>query len=301
MKKFSFLLLILAGASFFFFKDQFSLPTQLPLLKNDVHLSTDAKAIIVMDDDGKILYEKNSKEALPIASMSKMMTQYIVMNAIKNGTISWDNTYTPSPYVQEIVTQSGAVRLGMTHGNQYTVRELFTAMTVNSSNDAAVALAEMVSGTEDAFVHLMNEQAKVFGLKNTTFFNASGLDGDYVGKTVDETNIASARDVATIAKSLIDKHPEILDFTTLTDFRASNDVQLWSTNLMLNGMPEAMSGIDGLKTGYTHLAGSCFASTGVFNDKRVFTVVMDVAPDSEDHTTPKFQLTRELIEKIVLQ
>ncbi len=300
MKKLLILLLILAGGWFFFFKDQFSLPTQLPLLKDDIHLSTDAKAMIMMDAEGKILYEKNSKEALPIASMSKMMTQYIVMNAIKNGTISWDHTYTPSQHVQEIVTQSSAVRLGMTDGNHYTVKELFTAMTVNSSNDAAVALAEMVSGTEDAFVHLMNEQAKVFGLKNTTFFNASGLDGDYIGKTVDETNIASARDVATIARHLIDKHPEMLDFTTLTDFRTSNDVQLWNTNLMLNGMPEAMSGIDGLKTGYTDLAGPCFTSTGIFNEKRVFTVVMDVAPDGEDYTTPKFQLTRELIEQVIL-
>lgn len=295
MKKIIFLLFIIGIGAFFFLKDE-------TLFSEEVRLSTDAKAMIVIDaDEGQIIYEKNSKEALPIASMSKMMTQYIVLNAIKNGTLSWEATYTPSDYVQEMTTQSGAVQLGMSPGSHYTVRELFTAMTVNSSNDAAVALAEMVSGTEDTFVQLMNQQAEVFGLKNTTFFNASGLDGNYIGKTAAETNIASARDVATIAKHLIEKHPNIFDFTTLTSFKASNGIQLWNTNLMLNGMPQAMNGIDGLKTGYTDLAGSCFASTGVFNGKRIITVVMNVTPDGEDQTTPRFQLTKELIEQAVLQ
>lgn len=296
MKKFLFVLLIVVGGLFFFLKDE-GLPFNQVNNYNDTTFSTDAKAMLVMNaDNGKILYEKNSKEALPIASMSKMMTQYIVMDAIQNGILSWDDSYSPSNYVQDMVTKSGAVQLGMTTGNHYTARELFTAMTVNSSNDAAVALAEMVSATEDAFAELMNEQAKAFGLKNTVFYNASGLDGNYIGKTADETNKASAQDVAKIAQHLINDHPEILDFTTLTDFTVGGGNRLWSTNLMLNGMPQAMDGIDGLKTGYTDLAGSCFASTGVFNGQRLITVVMDVEPDGDDQTTPRFRLTQELIE-----
>lgn len=293
MKKLLFLLLLIAGGLFFFLQDSIFPP-------KEIHLSVNAQAMVVIDaKKGKVLYEKNSKKALPIASMSKMMTQYIVLNAIKNGTLSWDDTYTPSELVQQMASYSSAVRLGLSAGNHYTVKELFTAMSVNSSNDAAVALAEMVGGTEVAFAQLMNQQAKSFGLKNTVFYNASGLDGDYIGMSAEETNLASAYDVAVIAQNLLKKHPEILDFTTLTDFQTSNGTQLWGTNLMLPGMSQAMTGIDGLKTGYTHLAGSCFASTGIFDGKRLITVVMDVEPDEDDFVIPKFQLTRELIEQVV--
>ncbi|MDS9471932.1 D-alanyl-D-alanine carboxypeptidase family protein [Sporosarcina pasteurii] len=295
MKKLLFLVLITVLGATFIVKDK-------PFFTENVTLNVDAKAMILIDaESGKVLYEKNSKEALPIASMSKMMTQYIVLNAIKNGTLTWEDTYEPSEYVQQMTAQSGAVKLGMTPGNLYTVKELFTAMTVNSSNDAAVALAEMVSGSEEAFVTLMNQQAKSFGLKKTSFFNASGLDGDYIGKSADETNIASAWDVARIAQKLIERHPEVFDFTKMTDFRTSAGIQLWSTNLMLPGMPLAMAGVDGLKTGYTDLAGSCFASTGIFDGKRVISVVMGVDEKGSDTTNPRFQLTEELIEHFVLE
>lgn len=294
MKKFLFIIIICVIGATFMLKDK-------PPFTKAVDLDIEAQAIILIDaESGKVMYEKNSKEALPIASMSKMMTQYIVLNAIKNGALDWEGTYEPSDYVQQMTAQSGAVKLGMKTGNSYSVRELFNAMTVNSSNDAAVALAEMVSGSEDAFVDLMNKQAKSFGLKKTTFFNASGLDGDYIGKSADETNLASARDVSVIAQKLIEKHPEILEFTQMTDFTTSGGTQLWSTNLMLSGMPQALAGIDGLKTGYTDLAGPCFTSTGIFNGKRVISVVMNVEADGEDMTNPKFALTQELIERFVM-
>lgn len=264
-------------------------------------LSVQAKAIILLDaDTGKVMYEENSTEALPIASMSKLMTEYLVLNAIKSGTLSWESTYEPSAYIQQIKGLSAAVKLGMTPGHSYTVEELFTAMTVHSANDAAMALAEMISGTEEAFVELMNKQAKSFGLKETTFYNASGLDGDYIGKGREETNLASAQDVSIIARKLIAKHPEVLDFTKLTSFKTGNGTTLWSTNLMLEGMPQAFPGIDGLKTGYTDLAGSCFAGTGVFEGRRIISVVMAVESERGDTTTPRFELTKELIERFVL-
>ncbi|MBO0602619.1 D-alanyl-D-alanine carboxypeptidase [Sporosarcina sp. E16_3] len=267
----------------------------------NVELTVTAKAIILIDaDTGKVMYEENSAEPLPIASMSKLMTQYLVLNAVKSGNLSWGNTYKPSEAIQQITGQSAAVKLGMTAGNAYSVQELFTAMTVNSANDASMALAEMVRGTEEAFVELMNKQAESFGLKETTFFNASGLDGDYIGKGYEQTNHASARDVAVIAQKLIANHPEVLDFTRMTSFQTGSGTTLWSTNLMLAGMPQALPGIDGLKTGFTDQAGSCFASTGVFNGRRIISVVMDVEADGGDTTTPRFELTRELIEKFVL-
>ncbi|NYF25671.1 D-alanyl-D-alanine carboxypeptidase family protein [Sporosarcina sp. JAI121] len=260
-----------------------------------------AKAIILVDaETGKVIYEENSAEALPIASLSKLMTQYLVLNAIKNGALSWESTYEPSDYVQQTVGRSATVKLGMTPGNSYSVKELFTAMTVISANDAAIALAEMVSGTEEAFADLMNKQADSFALKETTFFNASGLDGDYIGKGYEQTNRASARDVAVIAKQLIANHPEVLDFTKLASFKTDNGTTLWSTNLMLAGMPQALFGIDGLKTGFTDQAGSCFAGTGVFDGRRIISVVLDVEADGKDAINPKFNLTRELIEQFVL-
>ena len=101
----------------------------------------DAKAIILIDaETGKVLYEENSTESLPIASMSKMMTQYLVLNSIKNGSLSWESEYSPSEYVHEMTGNSAFVKLGMSTNRTYTVEELFTAMTVISANDAAIAL-----------------------------------------------------------------------------------------------------------------------------------------------------------------
>lgn len=294
MKKFLFIALLLIIGITFAFKNSNS--------TTEAHdFGVDAKAIMLIDaQTGKVLYEENSAESLPIASMSKMMTQYLVLNAIQNGSLSWDREYSPSEYVHEMTSKSAVVRLGMVNDRTYTAKELFTAMTVSSANDAAIALAEMVSGSEDAFVSLMNEQAKSFKLKKTTFYNASGLDGDYVGKSKDETNISSAKDVSIIAQKLIAKHPEVLDFTKLTSFTTTDGNRLWSTNFMLPGMPMAVQEIDGLKTGFTHMAGPCFTSTGVFDGRRIISVVMGVAADGNDKTNPKFQLTEELIKQYVL-
>lgn len=261
--------------------------------KNEaVSTEQNAKAAIILNaSTGKIIYENNSKEALPIASLSKLMTQYIVLDAIAAGSISWDSLYTPSA---EVLNQPPrAVRLDMQADKTYTVKELFTAMTVVSANDAAIALAEMVSGSEEKFAAEMNNYARKIGLSKTHFINATGLDGD-------ETNLATARDVAAIASVLIGEHPEVLKFTSMTDFTTSEGVKRWSTNLMLPGMPEAMTGMDGLKTGYTELAESCFASTGIYDGDRIITVVIGVAPDGDDTIKPRFELTRELIDSYVL-
>ncbi|MDW0113257.1 D-alanyl-D-alanine carboxypeptidase family protein [Sporosarcina saromensis] len=284
MKKRALILVAVVGAALFFLNDKTS-------KKEAVPLSYDAKAAIVMNESGKVLYEKNSKQALPIASMSKLMTQYIILEALANNDLSWDDKYEPSAVAMN--QDRHAVKLGMDTNSTYTVRELFTAMTVISANDATIALAEMVSGSEEAFVAEMNKRAKQLGLKHTHFVNATGLDAD-------ETNQATARDVAAIARTVLNEHPEILEFTRMTDFTTDEGVKRWSTNLMLPGMPEAMPGLDGLKTGYTEIAESCFASTGIFNGERIITVVIGVEADGKDTTTPRFDLTRELIDSYVL-
>lgn len=281
MKKVLTILSIAALAFFFFIKDKEADP-----------LYTEAKASIVMEaESGKILFEQNAKEALPIASMSKLMTQYIVLEAIADERLSWDSEYKPS--TAALNQSRHAVILGMDKRKTYTVRDLFAAMTITSANDAAVALAEMVSGTETEFVKQMNKKAKQFGLRDTRFINATGLDED-------ETNLATARDVAAIANKLLTEYPEVLEFTRMTDFTTDEGTRLWSTNLMLPGMPQAMTGMEGLKTGYTEEAGPCFASTGIYDGKRIITVVIGVEPEGNDTSTPRFELTRNLIESYVL-
>ncbi|QTD39956.1 D-alanyl-D-alanine carboxypeptidase family protein [Sporosarcina sp. Te-1] len=285
MKKTLTLLTVLLLAFLYFQREQ-SAKEDTPVM--------DAKAAIVLDaETNKILYEMNSQEAMPIASMSKMMTQYIVLDAIKNGDIQWDTLYQPSAAVFQKTAQPELVTLGMSSSSTYTVNELFTAMTVISANDAAIALAEVVSGSEEAFVEVMNVQAEKFGLQSAHFINATGLDAG-------ETNVASARDVAVLARRLIEDHPEVLDYTKMTDFTTSEGIRRWNTNAMLPGMPMAMKGMDGLKTGYTEEAGSCFASTGVFDGRRIITVVMGAAEDRNQTNPSRFEVTRQLLDEYAL-
>ncbi|PID04293.1 MULTISPECIES: D-alanyl-D-alanine carboxypeptidase family protein [unclassified Sporosarcina] len=264
----------------------------------DDNWSASSEAMILLNaDTGEVLYEKNSKKSLPIASMTKLMTQYIVLNTIKNGTISWETIYQPSPTVLNMAQFASAAKLGMQANESYTVRELFTAMTIISANDAALALAEMVGGTEEEFVAMMNEQARAFKLKKTVFFNPHGLDGDYLGRGEGKNNLASAKDLAIIADRLIQTHPEVLEFTSMTHFMSTQGVKMWNTNLLLPGMRMQMNGMDGLKTGYTDAAGSCFTGSGVFNGERVISVLIGVEEVDGDTIEPRFNVTREMVER----
>ncbi len=295
MKKILFLILVIGVGITIFIKER---DTTIKAKETTIQ----AKAVFLIDaKSNDVLYEYNQKESLPIASLSKLMTQYLVLNAIKNGTLTWESTYTPSVHVQQLSSSAAIVKIGMEANKTYTVKELFNAMTVSSANDAAIALAEMVAGTEEAFVAIMNQQAKTLGMKETKYYNASGLDGDSIGQENEQTNLSSARDIATLADKLLSKHPEVLEFTGRSSFKTSAGVTLWSTNHMLPGMPQAMPGIDGLKTGYTVAAGSCFVGTGVFNNRRIISVVMGVEPEGTDNTNPRFNLTRELLERYVLK
>ena len=258
--------------------------------------SIQAKSIYVIDlETDKILYKENSDAPVPIASMTKLMTQYIVLNVIGNNNVHWDTLYSPSEAVLTIASKPAFANLKMKKGKEYTVKELFTAATVISANDAAVAMAEIVAGSEENFVRIMNEQANYFGLKNTQFFNATGLDGPYVGKSSSETNVSSAHDVAVIAKKLIEKFPQVIDYSSIPNIETEAGVK-HNTNLMLPGMPYEMVGIDGLKTGYTEEAELCFASTGIFNNRRIITVVIGVSKGSDDTTDSRFKLTEELVQ-----
>lgn len=243
-------------------------------------------AILVDASTGEVLFAKNAEVPMPPASMSKMMTEILVLDGIHDGSLSWRDKATASDYAAQV---PGA-RMGLQSGDMLTIRELFDAMTIYSANDAAVALAEHIGGTEQQFVALMNERARRIGLsEDSEFGNASGLSRTdietYEGSASERDTMLSAKDTAMLAGYLIGKYPEVLAVTSRRSVKVSTSGQsLAATNWMLEEQPYAYSGNDGLKTGYTPSAGYCFTGTAKRDGKRLISVVMG-APDKETRFT----------------
>lgn len=227
-----------------------------------LNLAKNAKSAIMLEaSTGKIIYEKNADEQLSMASMTKMMTLLLIMENIENGNLKWDEMITAS----ENAASMGGSQIFLEIGEQMTVEDLVKGICIGSGNDAAVAMAERIGGTEENFVKMMNDRAKELGLENTNFQNACGLDtkGHY----------SSARDMALIAKELV-KHKKILEYTgTYEDYlRKNTDNSFWLVNT--NRLVRYYQGVDGLKTGYTSEAGYCITTTAKRNNMRLITVVM---------------------------
>ncbi|RCW64584.1 D-alanyl-D-alanine carboxypeptidase family protein [Saliterribacillus persicus] len=258
-------------------------------------------AIIVDAKTGKILFEKQSDLKLPPASMTKMMTEYLVLEAIDEGQISWDETTTIGDYPYSIsanVTFSG---IGLTQNKEYTVRELYEGMAIISDNATTIALAEMVAGTEAEFVKMMNEKAEEMELPEYQFVNSTGLTNTDLGENYpegtdpDADNLLSARSAALLAYHLINDYPEALEYSSsLTS--SLDGYPLENLNWMLpwdgnNFEQFGYEGIDGLKTGYTKEAGYCFTGTAQQNDRRLITVVMKTSGKEV-----RFEETKKLME-----
>lgn len=185
-----------------------------------LNLATNAKSAIMIEaSTGKVIYEKNADEQLAMASMTKMMTLLLIMENIENGNLKWDEKVTASEHAASM----GGSQIFLEVGEQMTVEDLVKGICIGSGNDAAVAMAERIGGTEENFVKMMNDKAKELGLKNTQFQNACGLDND--------NHYSSARDMAIIAKELV-YHDKILEFTgTYEDYlRKNTDNSFWLVN-----------------------------------------------------------------------
>ncbi|MGE6597008.1 D-alanyl-D-alanine carboxypeptidase family protein [Bacillus proteolyticus] len=230
----------------------------------------DAKAAIIIDaSNGEVIYQNNENEAVAPASMSKMMTAYLVLESIHNGKVRWEDPVK----ISEKSAQTEGAKIPMQVNDTLTVKDLYHALMIESANNSAVALAEHVAKTEKNFVQLMNEKAKQLEMSDKAkFANASGLqepDGS-------ETKMTAA-DVAKLAYHLIKDYPEILEVTHLRQSQlAFNNINVTNTNEMLNKNNKALyiEGIDGLKTGFTDSAGYCFTGTAKQGDNRIITVVM---------------------------
>lgn len=218
-------------------------------------------AILIEASTGKVLYEKNIDEKYAPASMTKMMSLLLIMENIDNRNLRMDEVIK----VSKNASSMGGSQIFLQENEEMTVEDLLKGITIGSANDATVALAERIGGTESAFVELMNKKAKELGLKNTNFKNPTGLD--------EANHYSSSRDMSIIARELV-KHSKILEFSSIyeTYLRTDSDNKFWLVNT--NKLVRFYPGVDGLKTGYTEEAGYCLTATINKDNMRLITVVM---------------------------
>ena len=231
-------------------------------VENKNTLAPNAKsAILIESSTGEIIYEYNSHEKLEPASMTKIMSLLLIMESIEKGVINLNQMITVSPNASGM----GGSQILLETGEQMSVDDLLKGITIASGNDAVVALAEAIAGTEENFVKMMNDKVKSLGLNDTNFKNCHGLDevGHY----------SSAYDMAFIAKELV-KHQKILDYSSIyeTYLREGTDKKIWLVNT--NKLVRFKQGVDGLKTGYTSGAGYCLTATMKKDNMRVIATVM---------------------------
>ncbi|MET3505666.1 D-alanyl-D-alanine carboxypeptidase family protein [Halalkalibacter oceani] len=237
--------------------------------EKQVQLAENATSAIVIErDTGKVLFEKNSHEKLPPASMTKIMTMLLIMEAIDEGSLSYDDTVRTSEYAASM----GGSQVFLEPGEEMTVSDMLKAIAVASGNDASVAMAEHIGGSEEEFVNMMNEKARELGLENTHFMNSNGLPA--------EDHYTTSYDLAMISKELL-KYEDITKFTSIYEdyLRADTDDKFWLVNT--NKLVRFYPGVDGLKTGFTREAMYCLTATAEKNDMRVISVIMG-APTPKD-------------------
>ena len=226
---------------------------------------TSRAALLMEKTTGQVLFAQNEHEALEPASVTKVMTLLLTMEAIDSGTISYDDVVTVSAYAAGM----GGSQVFLAEGEQITVEELLKAVCVASGNDAAVALAEKVAGVADLFVEKMNQRAAELGMNDTHFVNCTGLTA--------EGHVTSAYDIALMSRELILHHPDIRRFTTIwMDTIRGGTFQLANTNKLIR----FYDGATGLKTGYTASAGYCISATAERDGMELIAVIMK-GPDKD--------------------
>ena len=241
--------------------------TALPAAAAAPQLSLNCRAAILIEQgSGRVLYEKNADERVPIASITKVMTLLLTFEAVHDGRLTME---TPVP-VSEHAYHMGGSQIWLEPGEHFTLDEMIKAICVSSANDAAVAVAELVGGSEPAFVEQMNARAAALGMEQTTFRNACGLDA--------EGHLSTARDVAVMSRTILNTCPEVLHYTGIwTDTLRGGQTQLVNTNKLLH----RYEGITGLKTGTTGGAGICISASATRNGLSLIAVILG-APSSAD-------------------
>ena len=245
----------------------------------DTSLIPNAIAGVLMDaTTGEIIFEKNKDEQVAVASMTKMVAQIIILEQIEAGKIKWNDIVTASANASGM----GGSQIYLTTGEEMTVEDMMKGISMASANDATVAMAEFIAGSEVEFVDMMNKKVKELGLKNTFFKNCTGLD--------EEGHYSSAYDMAVIARELL-KHEKILEFSSVYEdyLREDTDNKFWLVNT--NKLVRFYEGADGLKTGHTDAAKYCLAATAKRDDLRLIAIVL-----GEDNSQTRNSETMSLLD-----
>ena len=256
------------------------LVTAMPLTARAVELNVAGKSALLMDmTTGKVLYEKNAHEPLAPASVTKVMTMLLIMEAIDSGKIRWEDTVTTS----ETAAAKGGSQIYLKVGETMSVSDMVKSIAVSSANDCACAMAEHISGSESAFVEQMNQRAQELGMQDTHFVNCTGLDDDDTAKE----HLTSAYDIAIMSRELMKNHPDIQKFTTIwMDTVRQGAFGLSNTNKLVRFYP----GATGLKTGFTSGAGYCLSATAQRDGLGLIAVVMGAETSQERFSACKSML-----------
>lgn len=226
--------------------------------------SSAGSAILMESSTGQILYEKNADKAMPPASITKIMTLLLGLEALEQGKVKWDDEVT----ISERAWRMGGSKMFVLVGDKVKYGDIMTGISVVSANDGCVALAEHLYGSEEAFVQAMNNRAKELGMVNSHFKNSNGLPAD--------GHVMSAKDISILARHLIQTQPKILELESQKEF-TYNDIRQFNRNPLLGVFP----GADGLKTGWTDEAGYCIVGTAQQNGQRFIGVVLNTKDEKQ--------------------
>ena len=247
---------------------------------DSTNLIPGARSGVLMEaNSGKIIFQKEMDKEVAIASMTKMVSQILILDAIREEKINWDDVVS----VSQNAADMGGSQIYLSVGEKISIRDLFKGISMASANDATVQMAEVLAGTESSFVNMMNKKVQEIGLKHTQFKNCTGLD--------EEGHYSSAYDMAMIARELIVNYPEILEFSSVYEdyLREDTKNKFWLVNT--NKLVRFYDGADGLKTGHTDAAKYCLAATAKKNDLRFIAIVL-----GEEDSKTRNQEVMELLD-----
>jgi len=251
-----------------------------PVTAEQPSFDLNARSALLMESEtGELLYEKNPHLELPPASMTKIMTMLLVMEAIEEGRARLEDKLV----VSELAASMGGSQIWLEPGEEMTLEDMMKAIAIVSANDACVAVAEYLYGTEEAFIKKMNERAKELGLKNTYFYNTNGLPPDDPSQ---QGNYTSAYDLSIMTRELL-KYPKVLEWTsTWIDYLRDGESVLNNTNRLVRHY----QGADGMKTGYTDEAKYCVTATAERNGLRFIAIIM-----AADSSSTRFNEAAQLL------
>lgn len=266
----------------------------------------DAEAALLLDfETGQILYDKNADEQRGIASMTKMLVEYILFEEVEAGNITWETEVTISDYAYAVSQNYALSNVPLHLGGTYTVQELYEALAIYSANGATIALAEVMEGSEHAFVDRMRTLVESWGVEDYALYNTTGLNNSflqgnhYPDSAEDAENTMSAKGIATVSKHLLEDYPQVLETSSIPRkvFRegTSDAISMMNWNWMLEGLSHERLDVDGLKTGTTEFAGATFTGTAEADGRRLISVVLG-AGDGMSDKGQRFVETSKLLD-----